>query len=69
MADEKITKDMGINDVVSKYPRTVEVFAKFGLHCIGCIAARFENIEQGAGAHGVDADKLVGELNKAVLKE
>ncbi|MCK5698567.1 MAG: DUF1858 domain-containing protein [Candidatus Aenigmarchaeota archaeon] len=69
MTDEKITKKMGITEVVSKYPETVEVFAKFGLHCIGCIAARFENIEQGAGAHGVDADKLVDELNKAVLKE
>ncbi|RLG13609.1 MAG: disulfide oxidoreductase [Candidatus Nanohalarchaeota archaeon] len=69
MSDEKITKKMGINEVVGKYPETVEVFAKFGLHCIGCIAARFECIEDGAAAHGVDADKFVDELNKAVLKK
>ncbi len=69
MSDVKITKKMPITEVVEKYPETVSVFAEHGLHCIGCIAARFENIEQGAAAHGVDADKLVAELNKAVEKE
>jgi hypothetical protein len=29
------------------------------------MAARFENIEQGALAHGIDIDKLMDELNKA----
>jgi Domain of unknown function (DUF1858). len=29
------------------------------------MAARFENIEQGALAHGIDIDKLIDELNKA----
>jgi len=37
---------------------------EFGLHCIGCEAASFENIEQGALAHGIDVDELVAALNK-----
>ncbi len=69
MSDKKITKNMKITEVVNRYPDTIKVFAKYELHCIGCIAARFENIEQGAAAHGVDADKLVDDLNKAILKE
>jgi hybrid cluster-associated redox disulfide protein len=66
---DKITKDMPIGEVVNKYPQTIEVFFKHGLHCIGCAAAAFENIEQGAQAHGIDVDKLMEDLNKAVKKK
>ncbi|MBP2633617.1 MAG: hypothetical protein H6Q70_4245 [Firmicutes bacterium] len=59
-----ITKEMGILEVVQKYPQTVEVFQNAGMGCLGCSAARFENIEQGAGAHGIDIDKLIEDLNK-----
>ena len=62
----KITKEMGIMEVVQKYPETVEVFRAFGMGCIGCAAAHFENIEQGAAAHGMDVPKLMEALNKAV---
>lgn len=59
-----ITKDMGIMEVVQKYPQTVEVFASSGMGCLGCAASHFENIEQGALAHGIDVDKLMEDLNK-----
>lgn len=60
----KITKDMSIIEIVSKYPETYAIFMKHGLHCVGCAAARFENIEQGAAAHGIDARALLGDLNE-----
>lgn len=63
-----ITKDMAITDVVEKYPETADVFMNAGMHCFGWMAARFENIEQGALAHGIDPDTLVEELNKAIKK-
>ncbi len=62
----KLTKDMGIMEVVQNYPQTVEVFVSFGMGCLGCAAARFENIEQGAGAHGIDIDRLMEALNNAI---
>jgi hybrid cluster-associated redox disulfide protein len=61
----QITKDMSISEVVQKYPVTIEVFRNFGMGCFGCAAARYENIEQGAMAHGVDVEVLVADLNKA----
>lgn len=61
-----ITKDMGILEVVQKYPQTIEIFQNSGMGCLGCAAARFESIEQGAGAHGIDVDQLIENLNKAV---
>ena len=61
-----ITKDMNIIEVVNEYPDTVPVFMYAGMGCIGCMAARFENIEQGALAHGIDVDSLIDALNEVV---
>jgi hybrid cluster-associated redox disulfide protein len=58
-----ITKEMPIGEIVQKYPQTVKVFLKHGLMCIGCAAARFENLEQGATAHGINVDALLKDLN------
>lgn len=63
-----ITKDMSIGEVVEKYPETVPVFLQHGLGCLGCALARFENIQQGAVAHGIDIDALMKALNE-VLSE
>lgn len=61
-----ITKEMPIGEVVQKYPQTIEVFLKHGLMCFGCAIARFENVEQGAIAHGINVTKLMTDLNAAV---
>ena len=68
-SSDKIKKNMPIGDVVNKYPQTIEVFFKHGLHCVGCAVAAFENIEQGAQAHGIDVKKLISDLNKAIKKK
>ena len=60
-----ITKDMSILEVVQKYPDTVDVFVNAGMGCLGCAAAHFENIEQGALAHGIDVPALMEALNRA----
>lgn len=66
---EVITKEMSIGECVSKHPETIPVFMRNGLHCIGCVVAAYENIEQGATAHGINVDKLMKELNEAVKKK
>ena len=63
---KKITKNMSISEIVMKHPECVEVFMRHGMHCIGCAAARFENLDQGCAAHGIDVDEIVADLNKAV---
>lgn len=64
-----ITKDMSIAEIVQQHPDTVRVFFSHGLMCVGCAAARFENLEQGALAHGIDVDALLKDLNAAVVEE
>lgn len=61
-----ITKNMGIMEIVEQYPKTIETFMKHGMHCFGCMAARFENVEQGALAHGINIDMLIEDLNKSI---
>ena len=64
-----ISKDMAIGEIVQKYPKTVKVFLSHGLMCVGCAAARFENLEQGALAHGIDVEALLKDLNATVAPE
>lgn len=68
----KITKDMMIMEAVQKYPKTAEVLMNSGLHCIGCIAAHGETLQQGLEAHGFDTekiDKVIKDMNDAVKEE
>lgn len=57
---------MTIDEVLKKYPQTAEVFIKFGFHCLGCTAANFETLEQGAMVHGITPEELIEELNEAI---
>ena len=65
MAD-KVTKEMNIMDIVQAYPESIEVFQRYGLGCIGCAAARFENLEAGARVHGFDPDAMVADINALI---
>ena len=62
----EITKDTGIIEAVQKYPHILEVLQQDGLGCVGCMAAHFETIGQGAGAHGIDVDALIADLNECI---
>jgi hybrid cluster-associated redox disulfide protein len=62
-----ITGDMSITEIVEKYPKTADILLSYGMHCFGCMAARFENLEQGALAHGIDVQRLLKDLNSAVI--
>ena len=64
----KVTKEMSIIDIVQQYPESLAVFQKYGLGCIGCAAARFENLEAGAKVHGFDPEEMVAEIN-ALIEE
>ena len=63
-----ITKDTGIIEAVQKYPQIIEIFQNYGLGCVGCMAAHFETIGQGAGAHGIDVDALIADINECIAE-
>lgn len=63
-----IEKDTLIKDLIERYPETIRVFEKYGLGCIGCKAALFENIEQGATVCNISTETLVNSLNDSINK-
>jgi len=58
-----INKDMIISDVLNMDRGTVPIFFKNGLHCLGCVMASGETIEEACMVHGLDCDTLIDELN------
>ncbi|NLW02587.1 MAG: DUF1858 domain-containing protein [Clostridiaceae bacterium] len=60
----RITKDTIIMDVLMMDRSAAGVFIAHGMHCIGCPSASGESISDACAVHGVDADKLVEDLNK-----
>ena len=62
----KVTKEMGIMDIVQQHPEAIAVFQKYGMGCIGCAAAHFENLEAGAKVHGCNPDEMVAEINSII---
>lgn len=60
-----ITKEMSFTQAIQTNPKAGEIFSKYHMGCIGCIAAAYESIEQGALAHGIDVEALIKDLNAA----
>ena len=69
----KITKDMIVEDVLTGYPETLDVFVKQG-HCFGLLAnpvarkslAKLITIGQACKLHFIDVERLLEDLNKAI---
>ena len=60
---QTVTKDMTFAQVMRMHPDVVKVLAKYNLGCIGCMGAQAETLEQGCGAHGLNVDDIVSDIN------
>jgi hybrid cluster-associated redox disulfide protein len=61
----KLDRDSNILETIKNYPEAVEIFAKNGLPCVGCAAARFEKLSDVVEEFGVDLDKLIEEIKNS----
>jgi hybrid cluster-associated redox disulfide protein len=59
----KVTGDTIIADLLKLDRGVVPILLNNGMHCIGCPASSGESISEACSVHGLDADKLVKELN------
>lgn len=65
----KITTDMIISEVLRIDRGTAPIFLNNGMHCLGCPSSSGESIEDACAIHGIDAQKLVKELNDYLDKK
>jgi hybrid cluster-associated redox disulfide protein len=61
-----IKREMTIAEIITNHPQTIAVFRSFGLDCMECQIADYEEVEHGAGVHNVDIEILLKALNEAV---
>lgn len=60
------TKEMSLMEALQADPRARDVFAAYGMGCVGCMGVSMESVEDGARMHGIDPDTVVAELNRLV---
>lgn len=58
-----ITKETTIEEILEKYPDTVETFMNFGIPCLVCGEPLWGTVEEGAEKYEVDLDELLTKLN------
>ena len=64
MPETKITKDMTIAEALKLKPKIAAILMSKGMHCLGCVIAQGETLEQAAEVHGLNVSELIAELNK-----
>lgn len=63
-----IRKDMIIGELLQVDQKVIPVLLNAGMHCLGCPSSQGETLEEACMVHGIDADALVDELNRAVAQ-
>ena len=61
--NQKITKEMTIAEVLKLKPQAAAILMSRGMHCLGCVIAQGETLEQAAEVHGIPADELLEAIN------
>lgn len=59
----KVTKDMTIAEIIAVDQGIIPILLESGMHCIGCPSAQGESLEEAAMVHGMDAEKLINDIN------
>lgn len=66
---QEIKKDMKIGEITENFPDAISVLLENGVHCVGCAAAHWENLEQGLTMHGKteeEIDAIVKKMNEII---
>ena len=59
----EINKNMTIEEIISVDRGIANILMASGMHCLGCVMASGESLEQACDVHGIDCDQLVGTIN------
>ena len=58
-----VTKEMTIMEVIEQGEGIADILMDSGMHCLGCMMAHGETLEQACEVHGINADELIDEIN------
>ena len=58
-----IDKSMNIVEILRINEGIADILMASGMHCLGCIMAHGETLEQACAVHGIDPDALTQQIN------
>ncbi|MCQ4725948.1 DUF1858 domain-containing protein [Anaerotignum faecicola] len=59
----QVTKETKIGELLMMDRGVASVLMGAGMHCVGCPSSAGETLEEASMVHGMDADKLVADIN------
>ena len=59
-----VNKEMTIAQILTVDDGIADILMASGMHCLGCVMASGENLEQECAVHGNDADSLIAKINE-----
>ena len=57
-----IEAETALTEILRVYPEAKRVLSSYGMHCLDCHAARFENLGQASAVHGLDTELVIDEI-------
>ena len=63
-----ITLDTPVEEVMRCFPRTVAVFVRHRMHCVGCALGPFHSVADAAYEYALEASDLLEELREVVAE-
>ena len=68
MAEQVVTGETLIGEIVTKYPETVDILLSIGMHCLGCPASRSESLKDACAVHGIAAEQVIDAINERIAE-
>ena len=68
MAEQYVTGETLIGEIVTKYPEAVEILLSIGMHCLGCPHSQAESLEEACMVHGISADQVIDAINEKIAE-
>ena len=70
----EINKNMTIEQIIYDQEGNVDngiaaILMGSGMHCLGCVMASGESLEQACGVHGINCDALVDSINSYLAEK
>ena len=66
MAEQYVTGETLVGEIVTQYPEAVEILLSIGMHCLGCPSARGETVEEACMVHGIDCEAFLKQVNRFI---
>jgi len=68
MAEQVVTGETLIGEIVTLYPEATEILLSIGMHCLGCPASRAESLSEACAVHGLPAQQVVDAINAKIAE-